>query len=91
MYHSSRSTGRPSLAHSRSVACALAARTFSTLARLKDEREARRTHAEELRRADPTRAAAPFFLGEAVKVLDTELSPDDPLSQALRGIEGVYQ
>jgi len=51
-------------------------RTFSTLARLKDEKEARRTHAEELRRADPTRAAAPFFLGEEVKVLDTELSPD---------------
>jgi len=51
-------------------------RTFSTLKKLKDDKDTRRTHAEELRRADPTRAAAPFWLGDEVKVLDTELSPD---------------
>ncbi|MBS0582128.1 MAG: S9 family peptidase [Proteobacteria bacterium] len=51
-------------------------RTFSTLKKLHDDKDARRAHAEELRRADPTRAAAPFFLGDEVKVLDTELSPD---------------
>lgn len=51
-------------------------RTFSTLKKLKDDKEARRVHAEELRRADSTRAAAPFWLGDEVKVLDTELSPD---------------
>ena len=50
--------------------------TFSTLKKLKDDKEARRTHAEEMRRADPTRAAAPFWLGDEVKILDTELSPD---------------
>jgi dipeptidyl aminopeptidase/acylaminoacyl peptidase len=51
-------------------------RTFSTLKKLKDDKEARRSHAEELRRADPTRAATPFYLGDEVKLLDTELSPD---------------
>lgn len=51
-------------------------RTFSTLKKLKNDKEARRAHAEELRRADPTRASAPFYLGDEVKVLDTELSPD---------------
>ena len=51
-------------------------RTFSTLARLKADKDARREHAEELRSKDPTRAVAPFFLGDEVKVLGTELSPD---------------
>ncbi|MFT3790906.1 MAG: prolyl oligopeptidase family serine peptidase [Rudaea sp.] len=51
-------------------------RTFSTLKKLKDDKDARREHAEELRSQDPTRAAAPFWLGDEVKVLDTELSPD---------------
>lgn len=51
-------------------------RTFSTLKKLKDDRDTRREHAEELRRTDPTRAATPFWLGDEVKILDTELSPD---------------
>ncbi|MEP6940146.1 MAG: prolyl oligopeptidase family serine peptidase [Rudaea sp.] len=51
-------------------------RTFSTLKKLHDDKETRRKHAEEARTADPTRAAAPFWLGEDVRVLDTELSPD---------------
>ncbi|MBS0591144.1 MAG: S9 family peptidase [Proteobacteria bacterium] len=51
-------------------------RTFATLKKLKDDKEARRDHAEQLRRADPTRAAEPFWLGEEANVLDTELSPD---------------
>ena len=51
-------------------------RTFSTLSKLKNDKDTRRTHAEELRSTDPTRAAAPFWLGDEVKVLDTELSPD---------------
>ncbi|HEY8011567.1 MAG TPA: prolyl oligopeptidase family serine peptidase [Rudaea sp.] len=51
-------------------------RTFSTLKQLHDNKESRREHAEELRASDPTRAPAPFYLGDEVKVLDTELSPD---------------
>jgi dipeptidyl aminopeptidase/acylaminoacyl peptidase len=51
-------------------------RTFSTLKRLHDESEAGKKHAEELRKGDPTRAAAPFYLGEDVSIRDTELSPD---------------
>ena len=51
-------------------------RTFSTLSKLKADKDARREHAEEMRRADSTRASAPFFLGDEVKLLDTELSPD---------------
>ena len=41
-----------------------------------DESEAGKKHLEELRRGDPTRPAAPFYLGEDVSIRDTELSPD---------------
>jgi dipeptidyl aminopeptidase/acylaminoacyl peptidase len=51
-------------------------RTFSTLKRLHDESEAGKKQLEELRRGDPTRAAAPFYLGDEVSIRDTELSPD---------------
>ena len=51
-------------------------RTFSTLKRLHDQSEISKKYAEELRKGDVTRAAAPFYLGEDVDVLDTELSPD---------------
>jgi dipeptidyl aminopeptidase/acylaminoacyl peptidase len=51
-------------------------RTFSTLKRLHDESATSRKYAEELRRGDVTRAAAPFYLGEDVSIRDTELSPD---------------
>ena len=51
-------------------------RTFSTLKKLRDDREAKRKQAEEQRRADPTRAPAPFWLGDEIKLLDAELSPN---------------
>src|SRR3984885_11402472 len=51
-------------------------RTFSTLKRLHEESEAGKKHAEEMRKGDATRSAAPFYLGEDVSIRDTELSPD---------------
>ncbi len=51
-------------------------RTFSTLKRLHDESELGKKYAEDLRKADVTRAAAPFYLGEDVTIRDTKLSPD---------------
>src|ERR1700722_12455043 len=51
-------------------------RTFSTLKRLHEESETSKKHAEDFRKGDATRAAAPFYLGEDVSVRDTELSPD---------------
>src|SRR5580658_381249 len=51
-------------------------RTFSTLKRLHEESEAGKKHAEEMRKGDATRSAAPFYLGEDVAIRDTELSPD---------------
>jgi len=50
--------------------------TFSTLKRLHDESEKSKKYAEELRKGDATRAAAPFYLGEDVSIRDAELSPD---------------
>jgi dipeptidyl aminopeptidase/acylaminoacyl peptidase len=51
-------------------------RTFSTLKRLHDDADITKKYAEELRKSDVTRAAAPFYLGEDVSIRDTELSPD---------------
>jgi dipeptidyl aminopeptidase/acylaminoacyl peptidase len=51
-------------------------RTFSTLKRLHDESELSKKYAEDLRKSDVTRAAAPFYLGEDVTIRDAELSPD---------------
>lgn len=70
-------------------------RTFSTLKRLHDDAEITKKNAEELRKDDVTRAAAPFYLGEDVSIRDTELSPDAhwlivvtiPKSAA-KGVEG---
>jgi hypothetical protein len=39
-------------------------RLIATLKRQKDERDAARARAEEERRADPTRAPAPIYLGD---------------------------
>jgi dipeptidyl aminopeptidase/acylaminoacyl peptidase len=50
--------------------------TFSALKRLHDESEMSKKYAEELRKGDATRAAAPFYLGEDVSIRDAELSPD---------------
>ena len=51
-------------------------RLSSTLAREKAQRDALREHGEALRRADPTRAAAPAYLGDKVTIAGTSLSPD---------------
>lgn len=46
------------------------------LAREKAFREAQRENAEALRQADPTRPAAPVYLGDKVEIADSALSPD---------------
>ena len=51
-------------------------RLISTLKRQKDERDASRDRAEEERRADPTRAPAPIYLGDKVVIDASALSPD---------------
>jgi dipeptidyl aminopeptidase/acylaminoacyl peptidase len=51
-------------------------RTFSTLKKLHDEKEAARLHDEELQKGDVTRPALPFYLGDEVVIRGTELSPD---------------
>ena len=51
-------------------------RTFSTLKKLHDDKEALRKHSEALQTGDATRAALPFYLGDEVIIRGTELSPD---------------
>jgi dipeptidyl aminopeptidase/acylaminoacyl peptidase len=51
-------------------------RIFSTLKRLQDQKDYASKYAEEQTRLDPTRAGAPYYLGDDVKVRDTELSPN---------------
>ncbi|HEY2144522.1 MAG TPA: prolyl oligopeptidase family serine peptidase [Steroidobacteraceae bacterium] len=51
-------------------------RTFSTLKKLHDDAETVRKHEEALQKADVTRAAPPFYLGDDVSISDTQLSPD---------------
>lgn len=70
-------------------------RTFSTLKKLHDDAETLRTHDEALQKADASRTAAPFYLGDEVIIRGSELSPDahwllvvtEPKSH-LRGKEG---
>jgi dipeptidyl aminopeptidase/acylaminoacyl peptidase len=70
-------------------------RTFSTLKRLHDDSDIAKKYAEDLRKSDVTRAAAPFYLGDEVSIRDAELSPDArwliivtvPKSAA-KGVEG---
>lgn len=57
----------------------LRAHQLAVLATLRHDREQRTALIEEdaaLRRADPTRAAAPVYLGEDVEIVDSALSPD---------------
>jgi dipeptidyl aminopeptidase/acylaminoacyl peptidase len=70
-------------------------RTFSTLRKLHDEAETEKKHAEELRKADATRAPGPFYLGDNVIIRDAELSPDarwlivvTSPKAAAKGVEG---
>ena len=51
-------------------------RLSTILKRQKDERDATRAQAEELRRADPTRAPSPIYLGDKVTIVNSALSPD---------------
>ncbi|WP_296946455.1 S9 family peptidase [uncultured Massilia sp.] len=51
-------------------------RLIATLKRQKDEREAVRARAEEERRADPTRAPSPIYLGDKLAIVNSALSPD---------------
>jgi hypothetical protein len=51
-------------------------RLIATLKRQKNEREATRARTEEERRADPTRAPAPIYLGDKAAILSSALSPD---------------
>lgn len=50
-------------------------RLSSTLQREKAQREAQRAEAERLRRADPSRAPAPVYLGDDLRIAATSLSP----------------
>ncbi|MDE3209127.1 MAG: PD40 domain-containing protein, partial [Pseudomonadota bacterium] len=49
---------------------------FGTLRELKADRDAQRAQQQALDAADPGRAPQPFWLGDKVKAVDTELSPD---------------
>ncbi|MES3025190.1 MAG: prolyl oligopeptidase family serine peptidase [Pseudomonadota bacterium] len=51
-------------------------RLIATLQRQKDDRDANRARAEQERRADPTRAPAPIYLGEKIDIDVSALSPD---------------
>jgi dipeptidyl aminopeptidase/acylaminoacyl peptidase len=51
-------------------------RLIATLKRQKEDREAQRLQGEAERRADPTRAAVPVYLGDAVQIDASALSPN---------------
>ncbi|MEO8671273.1 MAG: alpha/beta fold hydrolase [Tahibacter sp.] len=51
-------------------------RLINTLREDHANKETLRQHAEELRKADATRVASPFFLGDDVQITDSALSPD---------------
>ena len=49
---------------------------FSTLRKIKSDREAQKQHGDEFTKADPSRAPLPFYLGDEVKIEGTSLGPD---------------
>ena len=51
-------------------------RVFSTLKKTRDDKQAQHEHAQALQRADATRAPPPFFLGDDVTIVASDLSPD---------------
>ncbi len=51
-------------------------RLIATLKRQKDDRDTQRARRESERKADPTRAAAPVYLGENIQIDGSSLSPD---------------
>ncbi|WP_028919247.1 S9 family peptidase [Pseudoxanthomonas suwonensis] len=51
-------------------------RTIDTLRKDKERRDAQRAQEEAWRKADPTRAPGPAYLGDEVEIVDSSLSPD---------------
>ncbi|HEX6833373.1 MAG TPA: S9 family peptidase, partial [Rudaea sp.] len=51
-------------------------RLFTTLKRNHDDKRTLRQHADDMQKADPTRAPLPFYLGDDIKLLDSDVSPD---------------
>ncbi len=49
---------------------------FSTLKQAHDDTDAARHHAEDLQRADPTRAPLPFFIDDDIQIADSAASPN---------------
>jgi len=51
-------------------------RVFSTLKKTHDDKQAQHEHAQALQRGDATRAPLPFYLGDDVTIVFSDLSPD---------------
>ncbi|MBS0569985.1 MAG: S9 family peptidase [Proteobacteria bacterium] len=51
-------------------------RLFTTLQKLDKDKQESREHAQAMQRGDASRAPLPFYLGDKVKLVDSELSPD---------------
>ncbi|MEO7324744.1 MAG: S9 family peptidase, partial [Dokdonella sp.] len=51
-------------------------RYFSTLRKIKSDREAQKKNGEAFAKGDPTRAPLPFYIGDDIKVEATSLAPD---------------
>ncbi|MDE2257222.1 MAG: S9 family peptidase [Xanthomonadaceae bacterium] len=51
-------------------------RLFTTLQKMDKDKTESREHAQAMQRGDASRAPLPFYLGDEVKLVDTELSPD---------------
>lgn len=51
-------------------------RYFSTLRKIKADRDAQKQHADEFAKGDATRAPLPFYIGDDVKIEGTALSPN---------------
>jgi dipeptidyl aminopeptidase/acylaminoacyl peptidase len=51
-------------------------RLFTTLQKMDKDKKETREHAQAMQRGDASRAPLPFYLGDKVKLVDSELSPD---------------
>ena len=51
-------------------------RLFTTLQKMDKDKKESREHAQAMQRGDASRAPLPFYLGDKVKLVDAELSPD---------------
>lgn len=71
-----RATKDPAAAPDEDALREMQLRLISTLKRQKEDRDAGRDRAEEERRADPTRAPAPIYLGDKITIDASALSPD---------------